>query len=83
MSDGAESRLAADGEDAALAEMLRRVRAIDPEADAGAVRRYAREIAEADAVLQSLALDPGDDPLPATFSPAWNHVSKPHDPNGR
>jgi hypothetical protein len=52
--------------------MLRRVLAVDPGADAEAVRRYAREIAEADAVMQSLDVDSASDPFDAPFSPAWN-----------
>jgi hypothetical protein len=52
--------------------MLLRVRALDPAADAEAVRRYAREIAEADTVLQTLDLDPSTVPLEASFSPDWN-----------
>jgi hypothetical protein len=52
--------------------MLLQVRALDPAADAEAVRRYAREIAEADAVLQQLDLDPSTVPLEASFSPDWN-----------
>ena len=53
-------------------DMLSRVRQLDPAADAEAVRRYAREIAEADAVLQSLDLDPSTAPLDVAFSPDWN-----------
>ena len=72
MSNVAEPRAASDWDEDAFADMLRRVRAIDPKADADGVRRYAREIAEADAVLRTLDLDPGSDPLHATFSPGWN-----------
>ena len=54
-----------------LGDMLRRVRVVDPSADADAVRRYGHEIDEADAVLQTLTLDPSHDPLDVSFSPDW------------
>ena len=58
--------------DADLRDMLRGVRAVDPGADAEAVRRYAREITEADAAMQTLEVDPTSDPFDAPFSPDWN-----------
>lgn len=62
-----------DQDDVGFREMLHRVRAVDPIAEPGAVRRYAQEIAEADAVLHSLNLDPSSVPLDVSFSPDWNH----------
>lgn len=55
----------------AFRDMLRRVREVDPGADADAVRRYAREIAEADAVVQTLNVDSMSAPFDAPFSPGW------------
>ena len=52
-------------------DMLRAVREVDPAADEEAVRRYAREIAEADAMVQTLDLDPESAPLDVPFSPEW------------
>lgn len=52
-------------------DMLRRVREVDPGADAEAVRRYAREIAEADAVVQTLDVEPMSAPFDTPFSPGW------------
>ena len=58
--------------DAGSRDMLCRVRSVDPGADAEAVSRYAREIAEADAAMQTLEVAPTSDPFDAPFSPAWN-----------
>lgn len=55
-----------------LRDMLRRVREVDPGADAEAVHRYAREIAEADTVVQSLDVAPMIAPFDAPFSPDWD-----------
>ena len=52
--------------------MLCRVREADPNADVDAVRRYAREIAEADALVQTLEMDPTNSPFDAPFVPDWN-----------
>ncbi len=73
MSAGANSHTKSDRDDLHFRDMLLRVRAVDPAADADAVRRYAREIAEADAMLQALDLDPSSAPLDVSFSPDWNH----------
>lgn len=61
-----------DREDAGLGDMLLRAREVDPNADADAVRRYAREIADAEAVMQTLDVDPTSAPFDAPFSPDWN-----------
>lgn len=53
-------------------DMLHRIREVDPDADVEAVRRYAREIAEAEAVMQTLNVDPTSAPFDAPFSPDWN-----------
>jgi hypothetical protein len=53
--------------------MLLQVREVDPAAGSDAVRRYAREIADADAMLQALDLDPSSAPLDMSFSPDWNN----------
>jgi hypothetical protein len=62
-----------DPDSLTFGDMLLRAREIDPAADVGALRRYGQEIAEADAVLQSLDLDPSSVPLDVSFSPDWNH----------
>jgi hypothetical protein len=72
MSDRADVRAETDSGGNFSGDMLLQVRALDPAADAEAVRRYAREIAEADTVLQTLDLDPSTVPLEASFSPDWN-----------
>jgi hypothetical protein len=72
MNDGASSHTMPERDDFSR-DMLLRVREVDPVADADAVRRYAREIAEADAMLQALDLDPSSVPLDVSFSPDWNH----------
>jgi hypothetical protein len=46
------------------------VQALDPSIDAASLRRYLREIAEAEAALSGIELD---DVVPvASFSPEWN-----------
>jgi hypothetical protein len=72
MSDGADVQAETDSGGNFSGDMLLQVRALDPAADAEAVRCYAREIAEADTVLQTLDLDPSTVPLEASFSPDWN-----------
>jgi hypothetical protein len=72
MSHRASSHTTPEREDFS-GDMLLRVREVDPAADADAVRRYAREIAEADSMLQALDLDPSSAPLDVSFSPDWNH----------
>ena len=72
MSDRNRPHGSLEQDDHQLDAMLARVRDVDPAADDEAVRRYAREIAEADAVLQQLALDPSSIPLDVAFSPYWN-----------
>lgn len=61
-----------DDENASSKDMLLRVREVDLNADAEAVRRYAREIAEADAAMHTLDVDPTSAPFDAPFSPDWN-----------
>ena len=45
------------------------VRQLDPTSEEAAVRGYVREMAEADAVLNTVEL--GDAPLLVSFSPSW------------
>ena len=61
-----------DEGDASFRDMLHRVRLVDPNADAEAARRYAREIAEADALVQTLRIDPTSAPFDTPFSPDWH-----------
>jgi hypothetical protein len=49
------------------------VRQLDPTSEEAAVRRYVREIAEADALLNSVDLS--DAPLLVPFSASWPEVS--------
>jgi hypothetical protein len=53
--------------DIELEALMRRVRQIDPGADATAVRRYFSEIREAEAALA--AVDADEQALPVAFSP--------------
>jgi hypothetical protein len=71
MSSGADRASTPDGDDRFAKEMLLQVREVDPEANADAVQRYAREIAEAEEVLQTLDLDPSSVPPDVAFSPDW------------
>jgi len=52
---------------------MSRVQQLDATSDEGAVRRYVRDITEADALLDSVALD--DAPLPVPFSASWEQGS--------
>jgi hypothetical protein len=52
-----------------MADVLSRVRQLDPAAEDAAVRGYAREMAEAGAVLDSVDL--GDAPVLVSFSASW------------
>ena len=54
-------------------DILSRVRQLDPTSEEAAVRRYVREIAEADALLNSVDLS--DAPLLVPFSASWPEVS--------
>jgi hypothetical protein len=52
-----------------MADVLGRVRQVDPMAEEAAVRGYVREIAEASALLDSVDLS--DVPLQIAFSARW------------
>ena len=52
-----------------VADILSRVRQVDPIAEEAAVRGYVREIAEASALLDTIDLN--DAPLEVAFSAAW------------
>jgi hypothetical protein len=52
-----------------MGDVLSRVRQVDPTSDEAAVRGYVREMAEAEAVLDTVDL--ADAPLPVSFSPNW------------
>jgi len=52
-----------------MGDVLNRVRQVDPTSDEAAVRGYMREMAEAEAVLDTVDLS--DAPLSVSFSPAW------------
>ena len=52
-----------------MADVLSRVRQVDPTAEDAAVRGYVREIAEASALLDTIDL--ADAPLIVAFSPSW------------
>jgi hypothetical protein len=52
-----------------MGDVLSRVRQLDATSEAAAVRRYVREIAEAEAFLDTVNLD--DAPLLVPFSAAW------------
>jgi hypothetical protein len=52
-----------------MGDILTRVRQLDPTSDEAAVRRYVREIAEADALLNSVDLS--DASLLVPFSASW------------
>jgi hypothetical protein len=53
-----------------LADVLSLVRQVDPTADEMAVRGYVREIAEANALLDTVHL--AHAPLLVSFSPSWS-----------
>jgi hypothetical protein len=52
-----------------MADVLSRVRQVDPSADDAAIRGYIREIAEASALLDTVELT--DAPLVVGFSSSW------------
>ena len=52
-----------------LGDLLCRVRRLDPTSEEAAIGRYLREIAEADALLDTVDLS--DVPLPVPFSATW------------
>jgi hypothetical protein len=52
-----------------MGDILTRVRQLDPTSEEAAVRRYVREIAEADALLDTIDLS--DAPLLVPFSASW------------
>jgi len=52
-----------------MADVLSRVRHVDPTAEEAAVRGYVREIAEASSLLDTVEL--ADVPLTVAFSPSW------------
>lgn len=52
-----------------MGDVLSRVRQIDPASEEAAVRGYVREMAEADAVLDTVDLD--DAPLLTSFTASW------------
>jgi hypothetical protein len=56
-----------------MADVLSRVRQVDPTAEDAAVRGYVREIAEASALLDTIDL--ADAPLIVAFSPSWPEES--------
>jgi hypothetical protein len=59
----------ADAPSDKMGDSLSRVWQLDPTSEEEAVRGYVREMAEADAVLNSVDLD--DAPLSVSFSPSW------------
>ena len=63
--DGSETNSPHD----AMGDVSSRVRQLDPTSEEAAVRRYMREIAEADALLDTVDLD--DAPLLVPFSATW------------
>ena len=60
-----ETTAAGDG----MGDVLSRVRQLDPTIEEAAVRGYVREMAEAEAVLDTVDLS--DVPLSVSFSPSW------------
>jgi hypothetical protein len=56
-----------------MGDILTRVRQLDPTSEEAAVRRYVREIAEADALLDTIDLS--DAPLLVPFSASWSEGS--------
>ncbi len=52
-----------------MSDLLSRVRQLDPTSDEAAVRGYLREMAEAEAVLDSVELESA--PLEVSFSGQW------------
>ena len=60
-----ETTAAGDG----MGDVLSRVRQLDPTIEEAAVRGYVREMADAEAVLDTVNLS--DAPLSVSFSPSW------------
>jgi hypothetical protein len=52
-----------------MGDILSQVRQLDPTSEEVAVRSYLREMADADAVLNTVDLDVA--PLSVSFSPSW------------
>ena len=67
MTSGGRSGTSAPCDD--MADVLGRVRQVDPTAEEAAVRGYVREISEASAVLDTVDLT--DAPPFVAFSPSW------------
>ena len=67
MTHGVGSDTVAPGDE--MADVLSRVRQIDPASAEAAVRGYVREMAEADAVLDTVDLEHA--PLIVAFSASW------------
>ena len=56
-----------------MTDALTRVRTLDPTSEEAAVRGYVREMAEAEALLDTMDL--GDAPLSFSFSASWHEGS--------
>ena len=56
-----------------MTDPLTRVRRLDPTSEEAAVRGYVREMAEAEALLDTMDL--GDAPLSVSFSASWPEAS--------
>ena len=67
MTNGAGSDVIPPSDE--MGGVLGRVRQLDPTCEEAAVRGYVREMAEADAVLNTVDLS--DAPLLVSFSPSW------------
>lgn len=68
MTNGVSSnRVSPDGD---MGDVLSRVRQLDPTSEESVVRGYVREMAEADAVLNTVDL--GEAPLAVCFSAFWS-----------
>ena len=67
MTSDFSSERSSPGEE--MGDVLSRVRQVDPTSEEAAVRRYVREMAEADAVLNTVNLD--EAPLVVAFSASW------------
>ena len=67
MTSDVGSERSSPGEE--MGDVLSRVRQVDPTSEEAAVRRYMREMAEADAVLNTVDLE--EAPLVVAFSASW------------
>jgi hypothetical protein len=67
MTNGIDSDMISSS--AEMGDVLSRVRQLDPTSEEAAVLGYVREMAEADAVLDTVEL--GDAPLLVSFSASW------------